>query len=542
MVIREKNFLFIISPSVEHEQIRKTGNQMEKVEFVPPYGPLSIISYIRAHSSNSVQFNILDLKLFLNEYYLNDSFDKLTDFLSDYIKNYNPDYIGISTLFSICYKHLFWIEKAIIRSKTQALVIIGGALATGSYQEIFDNFPRIDIACYGEGEIPLLKLIDGFPLSVDDIDSPSLITRERLVKEKLIQPELLESLDDIPPYDFSFLDLKKYTGIQYQGKDNQQIFQQIDLITSRGCPFDCTFCSCHLMYGKKVRYHSVERIIQEIDRYIEMGVKVIRFYDENFFFDPNRAKSILKYLISKNMPDIKIEFPNGMMTARIDEDVAYLLKKAGLNVANLAVESGSDYVLKNIIHKPVDKNKVIRAVNALKKYDIDVRIYLVTGFPGENDLHRQESVDFIKSLEVDWTQVTIATPFKGSRLYDICMENNFLVDYDLFNISMKKCFIQTEDYSSEYIEYIAYRMNLELNFINNSNLLRKRYRKALEYFSDIIRKFPSHAFAHYCIYLCYSNLEQREKGEYHLNIFNEIINQDSFWMKYAKDFHLINSS
>ena len=540
MVILDKKFLFIISPSVEHEQMDKSGNRMERIEFVPPYGPLSIISYINANSDQNVQFQIVDVKLFLDRYYEHGSFEKMVLFLCEKIQDFQPDYIGISALFSICYKHLSWIEDAIIRSKSEALAIIGGALATGSYEEILSRFSRIDVACYGEGEIPILKLVNGFPSALSTIDSTALITREKLKMGSIIQPELLDSLDDIPPYDFSYLDLPRYTGTQYLDGNNEQKFHQVDLITSRGCPFDCTFCSCHLMYGKKVRMHSINRIIHDIDAYLDMGITVLRFYDENFFFDQSRAKSILNYIIGKNLPDFRIEFPNGMMTARIDDEMASLLQKAGLHVANLAVESGSDYVLKHIIHKPVDKSKVIRAVNALKKYHIDVRIYLVTGFPGENDLHRQESMDFVKGLDVDWTQITIATPFKGSRLYDICEENNYLVDYNLDSLSMKKCFIKTEEYSPEYIEYIAYRMNLELNFIHNSNLVHKRYHKALEYFTDIIRKFPTHAFAHYCISLCYAHLDQNKKEEYHMGLFYNIVEHDSFWANYAKEFHLMN--
>lgn len=535
--MKNNKVLFLVAPSISKDVMLNTGNKANRVEINPPYGPLSIISYVKKHSIVNVDFEIIDLKLMAYEFLKEDKNETdLIEFLAKKIKEANPNFIAISALFSLCYNHLYWIEKAISKSQSEAITLIGGSLGTGSYEDVFKDFKRIDMVTYGEGEIPTCALVESNDPMNCYVSNPAIVTRKSLQEGFLPKSQQIQDLDDIPPYDFSYIDLDKYRGIQYH--DGREVNRSIEIVTSRGCPYNCIFCSCHLMYGKKIRFHSAQRICEQIERYINLGYKTIRFYDENFFFDKERAKTILSFIADMNNPEISIEYPNGMMTARIDEEIAPYLKRAGLKKANLAVESGSDYVLKQIIKKPVNKEQVKRAINALKEQGIEITLYIVTGFPGENDRHRKETIDFIKSLDVDWAQILVATPFKGSRLYDICVENGYLYNYDITNISMREGHIKTPEYSPEYIEYVAYKMNLELNFIENSNMRKGRYKKALAWFVDILGKFPQHAFAHYCASTCYKESGQIDKAEYHLNEFKTIIKEDEFWKKYAIEFAL----
>jgi len=536
--MHKRKFLFLIAPSISREVMFNSTNKANRIDLNPPYGPLSIIAYVKNYAKINVDFEILDLKLLAYDLLKNNKKEEdLVELVVLKIKEFAPDFIGISALFSLCYSHLYWLEEAILTSGSQAITLIGGALATGSYHDIFSNFQRIDMVSYGEGEVSISMLVGAENPMGCYRQNPSIVTRKSLAKGYKPQPQYLQHLDDIPPYDFSYIDLDKYSGVQYY--DGKFEGKSIEIISSRGCPFNCVFCSCHLMYGKKVRFHSAKRICQQIQRYVSMGYKTIRFYDENFFFNEKHSKAILHYMACLDNPEISLEFPNGMMTAKIDEVMAQYLRKAGLKKANLAVESGSEYVLKKIIEKPVTKQQVIRAVNALRANDIEIILYLVTGFPGENCKHRQETIDFVKSLHVDWAQVLIATPFKGSRLYEICVKNNYLYNYDISKISMRECYIKTPEYSPKYIEYVAYKMNLQLNFVENSNIKCGEYNRALGWFIDIIGKFPYHAFAHYCASYCYESMKQLEKSKFHLKQFNKIIAKDQFWEKYATEFNLV---
>jgi radical SAM superfamily enzyme YgiQ (UPF0313 family) len=227
-----------------------------------------------------------------------------------------------------------------------------------------------------------------------------------------------------------------------------------------------------------------------------------------------------------------------MMVARIDEEMAYYLKQAGLKKAFLAIESGSEWVRRNIICKPVTEKQIIRAVTALKKYEIPVFAFIVTGFPGESDQHRKESLQFIKSIDIEWANFVIACPLKGSRLYDICFENGYLYNYDIQHLSLRGCYIKTPEYQPEYIEYIAYRMNLEFNFLENYNMRKHNYEKALLNFNDVLSKYPGHAIAHYCVAVCYDKLANMEKRDEHFNTYKQIVSKDVFWKKYIEDFML----
>ncbi len=520
-----KKFLFLVVPSFSNEELL---NKQEDVsiwnQIVPPYGVLSIISYVKKYSRAKLEFKVVDLRLLCkkrrNSNYCQ---DEIKNEISEIVNNFNPDFIGLSALFSSCYPNLKWVLDAI--EDSGASVILGGALATVSYKEILNEFPGIEMCVVAEGEIAIRAIVDCDDNKKVWEENTAIVTRESLKTGNIPKNQLITELDCIPPLDLGYLEVEQYSTKK-----------EIDIVTSRGCPFNCVFCASHLMNGNSVRFHSLNRVFDNLDNYIKMGYRQFRFFDDNFFLDIKRAKSILEKIISYNNKEIEISFPSGVMVKRIDERIAMLLSAAGAKSIPLAVESGSEYVLKELMNKPVDKETVVKAVQSLKKFDIDTHIFLVVGIPGETDEHRRETVQFIKGLDADWISVNIAIPLKGSKLHEICEKNGYLFEYSEFDFRARKCFIKTEDYQPEYIEYIAYKMNLELNFINNSNLKNNNYLKALSYFIDIITKYPKHAFGHYCVSKCYEGLDENDNAKKHMDEFKQIIQSDIFWAKYALEF------
>jgi anaerobic magnesium-protoporphyrin IX monomethyl ester cyclase len=163
----------------------------------------------------------------------------------------------------------------------------------------------------------------------------------------------------------------------------------------------------------------------------------------------------------------------------------------------------------------------------------------VTGLPGEKTSHRAETMKMLFDVGFDWVKIFIAIPIAGSRLYEICIENGYLVNDSYSNCITTKCVIKAPEIDAEQLEDDVYRMNLDINFVNNYNIRTANYSKAIIYFENIVHKYPDHAFAHYALAIAYKGVGYKDKDvELHQGKFVELINKEARWGKYAKQFGL----
>ncbi|MDP2843031.1 MAG: hypothetical protein Q8O06_05280, partial [Acetobacterium sp.] len=212
-----------------------------------------------------------------------------------------------------------------------------------------------------------------------------------------------------------------------------------------------------------------------------------------------------------------------------------------VTTVQLAVESCSDYVLKEIIDKPHKVSQVRKAKDILQKSGILVHAFIVLGLPGEMDEHRKESLKIIKEIGFDWVYFFIAIPIVGSRLYNICVEKNYMVEKNFKNHIVSKGSIKAPGVDPSQIEKTAYIMNLDVNFINNYNVASGFYDRALSYFVHIAEKYPKHAFAQYVLANIYKQKNENDLTKICLDAFNDIINKDMEWKAYADSFDLLRS-
>jgi radical SAM superfamily enzyme YgiQ (UPF0313 family) len=256
--------------------------------------------------------------------------------------------------------------------------------------------------------------------------------------------------------------------------------------------------------------------------------------DDSFLIDKTRAKIILREFVKMN---IHVNFP-AILMRNIDDEVAELLAQLGNTFQYTSMESGSDYVLKHIIQKPITKEEAKRAVNSLRKFDISVLTNIVVGSPGETDEHRKETLETLHDIGFSWVFFMIALPIPGSPLYKQCKERGYLVNEIFFSPSLTKCNIRTPSYSPEHIEKQAYMMNLYINFIHNYNLRMGNYKECIVSFRNVINAHPGHAFAHYCLAKAYECKEEHELAKENKKIFHEIISHSPYWEDWAVHFDL----
>jgi tetratricopeptide (TPR) repeat protein len=165
------------------------------------------------------------------------------------------------------------------------------------------------------------------------------------------------------------------------------------------------------------------------------------------------------------------------------------------------------------------------------------------GFPNETKIDRDLTRNLMVDIGFDWNQILVATPFKGSRLYEICIKNGYIDESYSLTLDTRKCVITAPGVEPEKITREAYLMNLDVNFVNNHNFAQGYYDKAFLYFNRILNKFPDHAFAYYFAAECLKKIENGDKTlvKNYFEKYDIILEKDEIWRKYAEHFNIGHS-
>jgi len=378
------------------------------------------------------------------------------DAIKDRIEKSNPDILGISCSYSVDINNAMKIAE-ITKAVGKIPVIIGGAHSCALPQETLEN-ENIDYVVIGEGEETLSLLLKNIEKSQtpDHIDGLCFKKNGNLI----INPRqnYISQLDDLPfpaRHLFSmdkYINSKKIHGFQLKRTP------YTTMITSRGCPNRCVFCAIHSIWGRKWRSRNPIKVVDEIEYLVkEYGIREIHFEDDNISLSKTRMSKICDEICSRKL-DISWATPNGISVNTLDRGLIAKMKKSGCYRLFLAIESGNQYVLDHIIKKGLSLEKV-KAVNSiLKEFNIEVNGCFVIGLPGETKEHIQDTIDFAKRLDLDTVGFSIATPYPGSELYDIC-KDNIKDDFSKFRLNIAT--MDTEFLSSNEIEKLRNKAYLE---------------------------------------------------------------------------------
>lgn len=540
-----RRLLFLIPP---YFNVKDYLNNLEISALLPaytiPYGLLSMCSFLHKNVTGEIIVEILDLNIAATTILnggaaYSDSYFR--EIVMGKVASFQPHIVGISALFDTSYDDLLSVAKFVRDGDAEVLILAGGGLPTNLHKQLLTESDSLDAICYGEGEIPMADLLNADDYEKLIFSHPSWGNRETVLAGKELGNTFVQDLDKIPVFDYTLINLDNYNARSsdkhHSGDD---VKREMSIHTSRGCPFNCVFCANGKLHGKKVRFMSVAKVVQEVARMKnDFGATVLLIEDDNFLADKKRAKKILQNLAEFGL---RIEFPNGLAVYGIDCEVGSLFKSAGVSVVSLAIESGSNYVLKNIIDKPLRVEMINEKVEILRNNGILVHAFIVIGLPGEMDRHRQETIDMLKDVGVDWVHIAIAIPIVGSRLYDICIENNYLVSNDFKNHTISHANIRAPGVDPCKIEEIAYEMNLLVNFVYNYNMSHGNPDRASQYFKKVSSKYPKHAFAHYYLAKAYEGMNcASELIEKHLSIYSACVDNDDKWRRYACKLHLMPS-
>jgi radical SAM superfamily enzyme YgiQ (UPF0313 family) len=397
----------------------------------PPLGLLMIAGHLRS-SGLPCDIEIYDARLSATSS-VNEQGDTIFgDTDSDSVKRViaeKPDVVGISNMFTAQIDRAYALADLVKAALPETIVVIGGPHVTVFPLEALAR-PSIDYVVLGEGEERFTSVIACL-LEGDDATGEGIIGRSEatdLPKDTGANPlpqvisiastgadvnfkkwpiRFIADLDRLPLPAYDLVDLEAYFDLGRRGfspRYREWGKRPITMITSRGCPHTCTFCSIHTTMGYKYRFNSIDFIHRHINHLVsEYGVDFIHFEDDNFTHLPERYDEIIK-VVSTIRPRIGWDTPNGVRGDSWTRERIRTAKESGCEFLTVAIESAVPRVLNEIVQKKLDLDRVEEMIRWCHEFSLRLHAFYIIGFPGET---------------LDEMRVTIAFALDRYRRYGV---------------------------------------------------------------------------------------------------------------------------
>ena len=270
-------------------------------------------------------------------------------------------------------------------------------------------------------------------------------------------------------------------------------------MTTRGCPFNCTFCASHSIHGQKMRVRDVPNVIEEMRQLNKgYGINCFHIFDDLALCTTERALDLLSAMKNSGIENLQVAFTQTLsVSCTSEETIDALIDCVGVRTIAFAVETGHPETQKRI-KKHCDLNKAQRLIRYAQAKGLIVTINILLGFPEETREQMLYSISYVKEhLKPNWTQFYIATPIIGTEMYDQFIKAGCITNSpEVWNNTLIDCrYFDTPWITAEELNELRYRANLECNFADNHDLQCGDYKKALVLFRGVTKLYPFHIFA-----------------------------------------------
>jgi len=392
------------------------------------------------------------------------------------IEKFQPDVVGINstTMNRTCG---FKITKAIKKMNPEIKIVLGGVHASSMYKQILENLP-VDFIVIKEGEITFPKLIESLDKKKSFKKLKGIAFKEKSGVKSTGFGEFITDLDKIP--------FPKHELCE----DTIRKTKTANMITSRGCPYGCSFCSTSAYWGRKWRARSAKNVVDEIEYLVNKFpyIKKIIFQDDTFVLDNQRVIDICNLILKRG---IKIKWWCAARVDRISEEMLVKMKAAGCEDISYGVESGSEKMIK-IIDKKITKEQIKRTIALTNKVGIRYHVFLMVGNPGETWETVKETVKFLKELKgCEVTSVSKLQLYPNTKSYEIAKNQGFIDDS--FWMTEKKVPHYTHEHSekelSKMVFYIIAKSRMQNGFLDFLNFsLKFAWRKPIKALKFLINR------------------------------------------------------
>jgi len=375
----------------------------------PPVGLLYLAAVTRQAGRHDVK--IIDGRV--HEYEMDEIIQQTEEF--------DPDVIGFTTM-TVEHEYSHSTIAEIKKVMPNIPIIMGGPYTSSDPEQAMSD-KNIDVIFLGEAERSYAKWLDvqvnGGSLS----EVPGIHYRNNGEIKINPQPGYIEDLDVIPPPAWDLVDLEKHFEKRFlkirSMNTHQKNDRTIQIVTSRGCPYRCSYC--HNIFGKKVRKHSVKRVIEEMEFLKNTyGIQELEFIDDIFNVDIPRAKEIFREVIDRKL-NMNFSFPNGLRSDSFDEELMDLMKKAGVYRIIFAIEAGSDRIQK-LMRKNLNVEKAMANIKMADQKGFYIGGFFMIGFPTETYDEVMATINFALKSKLHTASFFLLTPFPGTDFWNQAIE------------------------------------------------------------------------------------------------------------------------
>ena len=452
----------------------------------PPLGPMYVAAYLKAHTPHEIK--ILDCQV-------ENSSD---EDIKKYIETYQPHLVGICAWTEYWYDS--WQCIQIAKAVDPNIHVAVGGPHIGIYPELTLEHSGCDSVIVGDGEVPFYWLSNAISNGTLPADLPGLHMKSHGVKQDDLKFYIHGELDTLTPPMRDMLPYKKYTNVIGQSD------YVTTMITSRGCPFRCTFCK---LAFQKTLSHSAEYVIEEFQRIYDMGIKEIQVYDDTFTWSKKRLIQICQGIVERG---IKVDWAIRDRVSSPTPETMEWLAKAGCTRIHYGVESGSDKTLQTI-KKNITTAQALNAFKLAKSFGMQTLAYFMIGLPGETIEDMRETFRFAKKLDADYATFSVTVPYAGTEIYDEALRRgviptdywaeyaknpmpNFVLPYFYEEHLNKEELLKLRDEGTRQFYFRPRYMWRELKKIRSMTELKRKAKMALNVFQTSILRAGNKIYLH----------------------------------------------
>lgn len=386
---RYERVLFCIPPFEFNARIEEGGRVTRA-----PCMPCTGIGYLSEMlTTHGIENWVFDFRL---GYSMNDLLNRIHEL--------KPDLIGVTMT---TYRHDLAYE-VVDRIKSSNYAIVVGGPHVSLFQSRVLEGCNADFAIKFEGEYPLLELCESSNL--DEIKGLIYRNGSEIVENE--NRPFITNLDELPFPHYKKFELPKYTNVH-------------PIISSRGCPYSCIFCTTGSM-GKKFRARSAINVVNELEYWYKAGYRVFDFLDDNFTLIKDRVYEICDLIKQRKLTGLELHCSNGVRADRVDKDLLKTMKEVGFKYICFGVEAGNNRVL-TTIKKGVTIERVEKAIKDALERDYDVGLFFMVGHPGETVKDIEDSIKLALKYPVAMAKFLNVIPYPGTELFQWIEKNNYFV-------------------------------------------------------------------------------------------------------------------
>jgi len=346
--------------------------------------------------------------------------------IESYIAMTRPNVIALSVMFSCFYDSAYALAANIKKKFPEVVTIAGGAHISILYRHALNN-AHIDYCLRYEGENTLPLLLDKLSVNENPYDIPGIAFRDSLHPNNA-------TMNGTPIYCNESIawirdlneKLPAYDLIDYSQYDNT-----VTLITSRGCPYECSFCAVRYSMGQTFRIRSVENVVAEIEEYYSLGVRNFNIEDDNFSLDMERVEGIFRALIQKNIC-ANFYLLNGIIARNITAKSMNIFAKAGVKKLFFGLETTSTQRLQEVQKKHTSLDIVKGAICAAEENHIQAGVSLIMGFPHQSLEELLKEIATLINCNILILAINPLYPVPGTQMYRKCISEGILTGREDF--------------------------------------------------------------------------------------------------------------